>query len=198
MSTRRRGADDSRARLLAAAGELFAERGFDRTTVREIGRRADVDPALIARYFGSKAALYLEALRPDFPPANVTALDITDVDEVIGMLGRIGSGGPNPMFHSVVRQHRDPELQDAAMSLLDRRVLSAAVETARAAGHKDCRLRAEMAVAALAGIALSRSAGSLPTLTRASSEEVGRLLAGLMRELIGDRPNAGESVTDQP
>ncbi|MFD9659211.1 helix-turn-helix domain-containing protein [Streptomyces mirabilis] len=33
---------------------LFAERGFDRTTIRDIGERAGVDPALIARYFGSK------------------------------------------------------------------------------------------------------------------------------------------------
>ncbi|MFE2696343.1 TetR family transcriptional regulator [Streptomyces mirabilis] len=28
--------------------------GFDRTTIRDISERAGVDPALIARYFGSK------------------------------------------------------------------------------------------------------------------------------------------------
>ena len=57
-----RGAARSHDLLLAAATELFAERGYDRTTVRELGERAGVDPALIARHFGSKAGLYLAAL----------------------------------------------------------------------------------------------------------------------------------------
>ena len=63
---RRRNAADSRQALLAAAQELFAERGFERSTIRDIGDRAGLDPTLIARYFGNKAALYLAALRSDF------------------------------------------------------------------------------------------------------------------------------------
>jgi len=60
---RRRDSARSRQALLDAAATLFSERGFDRTTVREIGERATVDPALIARYFGGKAGLYVETLR---------------------------------------------------------------------------------------------------------------------------------------
>src|SRR6478752_10748614 len=52
----------SRRSLLDAAGALFHARGYEATTVREIGERAGVDPALIARYFGSKEALYLAVL----------------------------------------------------------------------------------------------------------------------------------------
>jgi len=63
---RRRNAADSRQRLLDAARKLFAERGYERSTIRDIGEQAGLDSTLIARYFGSKAALYLEAMRTDF------------------------------------------------------------------------------------------------------------------------------------
>src|SRR5436305_14168104 len=57
-----RDASASRRALLAAAGPLFHERGYEGATVREIGERAGVDPALIARYFGGKEGLYLAVL----------------------------------------------------------------------------------------------------------------------------------------
>lgn len=51
--------------IFAAATELFAERGYARTSVREIGRRAGLDPALVIRYFGSKEQLYSACVRPE-------------------------------------------------------------------------------------------------------------------------------------
>src|SRR5438128_1007205 len=62
-------AQASREALLAAARALFEARGFDATTVRDIGDRANVDPALIARYFGGKEGLYLAALADPEPEA---------------------------------------------------------------------------------------------------------------------------------
>jgi TetR/AcrR family transcriptional regulator, regulator of cefoperazone and chloramphenicol sensitivity len=53
-------------RLLAAAGALFAERGFHRTTVRDIAARAGVNVAAGHYHYGSKRALYLEVLRAQF------------------------------------------------------------------------------------------------------------------------------------
>lgn len=50
---------------MQAAGELLAERGFERTTVRDIGERSGVDQALIARYFGGKAQLFIAVLRAE-------------------------------------------------------------------------------------------------------------------------------------
>src|SRR4051794_36169004 len=44
--------------LLAAARQVFAERGFDRTTVRDIAQLAGVNQALLFRYFGSKEKLF--------------------------------------------------------------------------------------------------------------------------------------------
>jgi AcrR family transcriptional regulator len=51
----------TRDKILTAARELFEEKGFDSTTVREIAAKADVNPALINYHFGSKDGL-LEAL----------------------------------------------------------------------------------------------------------------------------------------
>jgi AcrR family transcriptional regulator len=61
-------ARDSRAtreRLIAAAREAFSERGFERSTVREIASTAGVNPALINRYFGGKEQLFAEAVSID-------------------------------------------------------------------------------------------------------------------------------------
>jgi AcrR family transcriptional regulator len=63
---------DTRKRLIAAASELFAERGFHGTKARDIAARAGVNLAAGNYHYGSKKALYLEVLRAQF--AEVRAL----------------------------------------------------------------------------------------------------------------------------
>lgn len=59
--------DDTQTRLLEAAGRVFAERGFEAATVREICRGADVQNiAAINYYFGDKETLYHEAVKVAF------------------------------------------------------------------------------------------------------------------------------------
>ncbi|MDT5317453.1 MAG: hypothetical protein QOE74_6473 [Mycobacterium sp.] len=52
------------ARILAAGREAFAETGWAGTTIRAVARAADVDPALVYHYFGSKEALLDAATTP--------------------------------------------------------------------------------------------------------------------------------------
>jgi AcrR family transcriptional regulator len=50
-------------RLLVAAEKLFAERGQDSVSVRDLAREAKVNIAAVNYYFGGKENLYLETLR---------------------------------------------------------------------------------------------------------------------------------------
>ncbi len=53
---------DSKETILDAAETLFATRGFTATTIKQIGTRAKVNPALLYYYFGDKQALYRAVL----------------------------------------------------------------------------------------------------------------------------------------
>ncbi|OCB24034.1 TetR family transcriptional regulator [Mycobacterium intracellulare subsp. yongonense] len=52
------------ARIAAAARDEFAVHGWAGTTIRAVARRADVDPALVYHYFGSKEGLLDAATNP--------------------------------------------------------------------------------------------------------------------------------------
>lgn len=56
--TARSDGEDTRARLLQAALQLFSEKGFAQTSVRAIAQAAGTNVAAIAYHFGDKAQLY--------------------------------------------------------------------------------------------------------------------------------------------
>lgn len=58
-SLRERSRQQRRAAIERAALELFAERGYDETTVADIGERAEVAPRTVSGYFPSKLHLAL-------------------------------------------------------------------------------------------------------------------------------------------
>ena len=55
--------EPTKTRILRAAGPIFARRGYEHATVREICAAADVNVASIKYYFGDKKNLYLETVR---------------------------------------------------------------------------------------------------------------------------------------
>ena len=63
---------NTRTRLLEAAMALFAERGFEQTTVAAISTQAEANVAAVNYHFGDKQSLYCEALRAAYDQANQT------------------------------------------------------------------------------------------------------------------------------
>jgi AcrR family transcriptional regulator len=180
--TRARDATASRAALLGAAADLFSNQGYDRTTVRQIGERAGVDPALIARYFGNKLNLYLATLADE--AAETARVEITDdgLDAyLVRLLERIDARGPGPLIQALVRTDSAPELREQARAHLTGRLVEPLTRSLAARGTPAARLRAESAVAALIGVLVVRGAGSLHELSSADSAELTAVVAGMLR-----------------
>src|SRR4051812_27293179 len=84
-------ADETQKRLLEAAGQVFAEKGFQEATVRKICERAGANIAAINYHFGDKEQLYEAALRhafqcrldqmpvPAWPPGTPAVQKLRDV-----------------------------------------------------------------------------------------------------------------------
>ncbi|MBA2682008.1 MAG: TetR/AcrR family transcriptional regulator [Ktedonobacteraceae bacterium] len=54
---------ETRARIIAAAYKVLAEKGYEATTLREISKAADAAPGLVHYYFGGKDQLLVEVLK---------------------------------------------------------------------------------------------------------------------------------------
>lgn len=57
------GLEDTKVRVLEAAGRIFAERGFRDATVRDICHAAGVNLAAVNYHFGDKERLYIESVK---------------------------------------------------------------------------------------------------------------------------------------
>jgi len=62
-SSKRRTGDESRQRILAAASDVFAEHGFEKTTIRAVAGRAGISVGGIYLYFHNKEELYTGLMR---------------------------------------------------------------------------------------------------------------------------------------
>ncbi len=67
-------ADPTRAKLLEAAGRVFAERGYYGATVREICLRAGANVAAVNYYFRDKLGLYDEVLQQSMRAAHLESI----------------------------------------------------------------------------------------------------------------------------
>lgn len=178
---RRRDAARSRARLLGAAVELFAAKGFDATSVREISARAGVDAALIARYFGNKTGLYVAAMRAEL--GDTAPADLGTAGRPLELLERVRQRGAGPVYRSAVLAQDNPDIAEIVGTLLHTRLVDPLVSRFQAEGLERAQIRAEMTVAAFTGIVLARGAGLLATLAEASDQEIANLVEQLIAAL---------------
>ncbi len=70
-SGRRPGNQDTRSSILDSARRTFAEKGYDKASIRAIAAGAGVDPALVHHYFGTKEQLFLAAMNAPINPAEM-------------------------------------------------------------------------------------------------------------------------------
>jgi AcrR family transcriptional regulator len=198
--TRAGGAAGTRERILAAAREEFSTGGYDRTSVRSIGKAAGVDAALVHHYFGTKEQVFAAAIEMSFGPA-------------LELPGAVAAGGPDGMGERVARfmlgiwedpVRREPLLaivrsavtneRAAAVfrGLVGRRVL------ARVAGElrvPDPEFRVQLAAAQLVGIIMLRYVVKVEPIASARAEDLVAAVAPTVQRYLTDpdvRPGAAE------
>jgi AcrR family transcriptional regulator len=198
--------------LLASAHTLFSERGYDGATTRQIAELAEVDPALIARYFGGKNGLYIAAVALDgavvggaeHPAVGAAGASADGHDDGLAAQGnalpaitvaglaswlflRTRETGPGPSVQALVRSDTSAEIRAAASERIDElftRPLTAAMD---AAGVAQPRLRAEFVIFALVGLIVGRAqVGS--ELDTVSHEELVALVAAALTPVTVAQP----------
>ncbi|MEU7847590.1 TetR family transcriptional regulator [Micromonospora parva] len=81
---RRPGKPGTREAILDAARAAFAERGFDAASIRAIAGTAEVDPALVHHYFGSKDQLFLAAMNFPVDPGQLVPKVLAGDRDAVG------------------------------------------------------------------------------------------------------------------
>ena len=192
------GSPDARQAVLAAARELFAELGFERTTMRAVAARAGVDPALIYHYFGDKDGLLVAALQPPTDDATVFAGLADEADrageELVRRLISLWEDRPE-VREQMAAILRTGLSHDRASRLL-RDILSSFILAALGdvlAGDRR-ELRAALIGSQIGGLMLARYILKVPGASAASSEDLVQAVGPtVQRYLTGDIGPAGVS-----
>ena len=150
MRKPRKDAQQTRHRLLEAASEIFADKGFWEASNADICKKAQVNTAAVSYHFGGKESLYVEAWRYAFersmeahPPDGGVALDAPVQDRlrgwILSFMQRIGDptnreveimhkemANPTGLLSEAIRQVMEPMHQ--ASRLLIRELLGASAD----------------------------------------------------------------------
>jgi AcrR family transcriptional regulator len=174
--------------LLSAAREEFAAKGYDGATVRSIAARAGVDPALVHHYFGTKEALFTNAIRFPVEPAKL-------VPEILA--GGVDHAGER-LVRTLLRIWGNPATREPALALIRsaltheataamlRQFVSRAV-VRRVAAELDlpeAQLRVSLIASHVVGLAILRYVIRVEPLAGASDDEVVALMAPVLQQYL--------------
>ena len=192
------GSPDARRAVLDAARELFAELGFERTTMRAVAARAGVDPALIYHYFDDKDELLFAALQPPVDEAIVFA----------GLAGAADRAGEELVRRLIGLWEDRPEIREQMTAILRtglshdrasrllRDILSSFILAALGDVLADDRreLRVALIGSQIGGLMLARYVLGVPGASAASPEDLVQAVGPtVQRYLTGDLGPAGVS-----
>ena len=183
---RRPGATETRDTILTAARRLFAEKGYDSTTIRGIAAEAGVNPALVHHFFGTKQDIFIAAVDFPFEPAEV-ARRIVDGprDEVGQRIVRVflAIWGDPTTQASLLAQIRSITTNQQAAAMF-RQFMDAAVLRRLTIALCVPKERLTAAIAQMVGLALLRYVVRSEPLASASDEEIVRLVAPVIQQYI--------------
>jgi AcrR family transcriptional regulator len=206
-SGRRPGQSGTRAAILGAAGRQFAERGYDRISMRSIATEAGVDPKLVAYFFRSKRELLFTALEPPFNPPQAAPRIFAEGRERVGerlaayLLELLEDPAAQARIVGLLRAAvTEPEAARMVRDLREEHIgpiwdwLAESVET------EDARLRAALVFSQMAGLILARQIIGVEPLASMAPDDISaaiaptfqRYLAGELRaEPSPSSPNEG-------
>jgi AcrR family transcriptional regulator len=188
---RRPGESGTREAISQAAQKLFSELGYDRTTIRAIAAAADVDPALVNHFFGSKQELFRA----------VTTLPV----ELAEVLPRIAEGPRSQaglrLADYVMGVLDDPETRRAVTGLVRaaasdpeaarvvREIVTARVLTPIAEHLAEDRptLRASLINSQMVGLIMARYVLALEPLASLPRDEVVQAIAPILQRYLTGR-----------
>ncbi|MGW0119158.1 TetR/AcrR family transcriptional regulator [Streptomyces sp. NPDC003327] len=178
----------ARERILEAARAQFAERGYDKTSMRGIARAAGVDAALVHHYFGTKDEVFAAAIEVSFEPALVVPALIGGPRDTIGeRLARYFIGvWENPATRApLLAILRSALTHEAAAKVLRGFVLRRLLERiADALAVPDPRFRAELAASHMIGIAILRYVVQVEPLASADPERIVEQVAPTLQRYL--------------
>ncbi len=173
----------SRAALLGAAREVFDEVGYERATTREIGERAGVDPALIARYFDCKEGLFLAAIAAG-PLGAGEELDLAPRALLASLLERWDERGHSPVSRALASPRLTDDVRESVRGVVEEHLTRPLAGEQRGRGVADPELRAELLVALAVGVAMTRANGTLEAVAAAPREQLVEMLGPLVEALV--------------
>jgi len=197
---RRPGDSGTRAAIGDAARAQFADFGYHGATIRGIAAAAEVDPALVHHYYGTKEALFAAAMRMPVVPSEVltAALSNRPPDEsgigahlVRTALTIWESAGVKDTFLGLLRSAVTSEQASVMLREFISDTILATV--ARATGldeqwsPAEAEFRASLVATQMLGLALTRLVLGLPAVADASVDELAATVGpSIDRYLTGD------------
>jgi AcrR family transcriptional regulator len=179
------------ARILAEARASFAEHGYAGTTVRAVARAADVDPALVYHYYGSKENLLDAATTPpqSFLDQIVDAWQAPP-GELGGQLVRqmlLNWGNPEhePLLRAVMQiAGNEPATREKLRRIIERSMMG---PSAQALSEDERLLRSSLIAAQLMGLAFMRFVWKIEPLASMDDDDIVTAIAPtIQRYLDGD------------
>ena len=164
--------DRTRAAILAAAQQLFAGHGYERTTVREIAARAKIDPALVIRYFGSKDELFARVAVFNLKLPDLSKADRSKVGEMLVRHflslweGENANGGLTILYRSAASN------KFAANKLREIFATQVLPAVAKIGGLNGAADRAGLIASQLLGLAFCRYVVKFPPVVGLSQEQI--------------------------